>query len=86
MVRKEFGELRRCLEVEEAAFMQQVDTSASDVISSLQKQTDQLNQTLNWLQEAQDTLQDLSNEGHLGFIMVPSVCRLSCIITPFIFS
>lgn len=77
MVRKEFGELRRCLEVEEAAFVQQVDTSAAVIISSLQKQTDQLNQTLNWLQEAQDTLQDLSNEGPLGFIMVPL-----CVVCP----
>ncbi|KAG8011576.1 E3 ubiquitin-protein ligase TRIM50 [Nibea albiflora] len=69
VVRKEFGDLRRCLEVEEAGFMQQVETSAAVLISSLQSQTDQLNQNLNRLQEAQNTLQDLSNEGHLGFIM-----------------
>lgn len=73
VVRKEFGELRRCLEVEEAGFMQQVETSAAVLISSLQSQTDQLNQNLNRLQEAQNTLQDLSNEGHLDFIMVLSV-------------
>lgn len=70
VVRKEFGELRRCLEVEEAAFMQQVETSAAALISSLQNQTDQLNQNLNRLQEAQNTLRDLNNEGHLGFIVV----------------
>ncbi|XP_054474841.1 E3 ubiquitin-protein ligase TRIM50-like [Anoplopoma fimbria] len=69
VVRKEFGELRRCLEVEEAGFMQQVETSTAVLISSLQNQTDQLNLNLNRLQEAQNTLQDLSNEGHLGFIM-----------------
>ncbi|XP_033505042.1 E3 ubiquitin-protein ligase TRIM50-like [Epinephelus lanceolatus] len=69
VVRKEFGELRRCLEVEEAGFMQQVETSAAVLISSLQTQTDQLNLNLNRLQEAQTTLQDLSNEGHLDFIM-----------------
>lgn len=70
VVRKEFGELRRCLEVEEARFMQQVETSAAALILSLQNQTDQLNQALNRLQEAHNTLQDLSNEGHLNFIMV----------------
>ncbi|XP_039980919.1 E3 ubiquitin-protein ligase TRIM50-like isoform X1 [Xiphias gladius] len=69
VVRKEFGELRRCLEVEEAGFMQQVETATSVLISSLQSQTDQLNQNLNRMQEAQNTLQDLSNEGHLDFIM-----------------
>ncbi|XP_026163945.1 E3 ubiquitin-protein ligase TRIM50 isoform X2 [Mastacembelus armatus] len=69
VVRKEFGELRRCLEVEEAGFMQQVETSAAVLISSLQNQTDQLTQNLNRLQEAHNTLQDLSNEGHLDFIM-----------------
>ncbi|KAM9339303.1 E3 ubiquitin-protein ligase TRIM50-like [Symphorus nematophorus] len=69
VVRKEFGELQRYLEVEEAGFMQQVETSAAVLISSLQNQTDQLNQNLNRLQEAQNTLQDLSNEGHLDFIM-----------------
>lgn len=69
VVRKEFGELRRYLEVEEAGFMQQVETSAAVLISSLQKQTDQLNQNLSRLQEAQNTLQGLSNEGHLDFIM-----------------
>ena len=74
VVRKEFGELRRCLEVEEAGFMQQVETSAAVLISSLQNQADQLNQNLNQLQEAQNTLQDLSNEEHLGFIMVLLSC------------
>ncbi|XP_023251062.1 E3 ubiquitin-protein ligase TRIM50 [Seriola lalandi dorsalis] len=69
VVRKEFGELRRCLEVEEAGFMQQVETSAAVLISSLQNQTDQLNHNLNRLQDAHNTLQDLSNEGHLDFIM-----------------
>ncbi|KAK2889717.1 hypothetical protein Q8A73_018017 [Channa argus] len=69
VVRKEFGELRRCLEVEEAGFMQQVETSAAALILSLQNQTDQLNHNLNRLQEAYSTLQDLSNEGHLDFIV-----------------
>ncbi|XP_035472814.1 E3 ubiquitin-protein ligase TRIM50-like isoform X2 [Scophthalmus maximus] len=68
VVRKEFGELRRCLEVEEVGFMQQVETSAAVLILSLQNQTDQLNQNLHRLQEAHNTLQDLSNEGHLDFI------------------
>ncbi|XP_040920184.1 E3 ubiquitin-protein ligase TRIM50-like isoform X2 [Toxotes jaculatrix] len=68
VIRKEFGELRRCLEVEEAGFMQQVETSAAALISSLQNQTDQINQNLNRLQEALNTLRDLSNEGHLDFI------------------
>ncbi|KAK5900157.1 hypothetical protein CesoFtcFv8_009560 [Champsocephalus esox] len=69
VVRKEFRELRRCLEVEEAGFMQQVETSAAILISSLQNQTDQLNLNLSRLQEAENTLQDLSNEGHLDFIV-----------------
>uniref|UniRef100_A0A667Z366 Tripartite motif containing 50 n=1 Tax=Myripristis murdjan TaxID=586833 RepID=A0A667Z366_9TELE len=70
VVRKEFGELRRCLELEEAGFMQQVESSAAALVSSLQNQTDQLNQQLSRLQDAHRTLQDLSNEGHLDFIMV----------------
>lgn len=86
VVRKEFGELRRCLEVEEAGFMQQVETSTAVLISSLQSQTDQLNLNLTRLQEAHNTLQDLSNEGHLGFITVRSarcVCgRSVCVRTP----
>ncbi|KAM3875093.1 E3 ubiquitin-protein ligase TRIM50-like [Diretmus argenteus] len=68
VVRKEFGELRRCLELEEAGFMQQVESSAAVLISSLQNQTDQLNHNLTRLQDAQNTLQDLSNEDHLDFI------------------
>ncbi|KAM3603307.1 uncharacterized protein V6R79_020124 [Siganus canaliculatus] len=68
VVRKEFGELRRHLELEEAGFMHQVESSAAALISSLQNQTDKLNQNLSRLQEAHNTLQDLSNEGHLGFI------------------
>ncbi|KAF7666799.1 hypothetical protein LDENG_00091760 [Lucifuga dentata] len=68
VVRKEFGELRRYLEVEEAGFMQQVETSASSLISSLQNQVDQLNHNLSRLQEAENTLQNLSNEEHLDFI------------------
>lgn len=70
VVRKEFGELRRYLEVEEAGFMQQVETSASGLISSLQSQTDQMNHNLSRMQEAQNTLQNLSNDGHMDFIMV----------------
>lgn len=69
VIRKEFGELRRCLEEEEVGFMEQVETSAAALITSLQNQTDQLNQNLNQLQKAQNTLQDLSDEGHLDFIM-----------------
>ncbi|XP_039637330.1 E3 ubiquitin-protein ligase TRIM50-like [Perca fluviatilis] len=68
VVRKEFGELRRWLEVEEAGFIQEVETSTAVLISSLQNQTDQLNQNQNQLQDAQKILQDLSNEGHLDFI------------------
>ncbi|XP_071752462.1 E3 ubiquitin-protein ligase TRIM50-like [Centroberyx gerrardi] len=69
VVRKEFGDLRRCLELEEAGFMQRVESSAAALISSLQNQTDQLNHNLTRLQDAQNTLQNLSNEGHLDFIM-----------------
>lgn len=68
VIRKEFGELRRCLEEEELGFMEQVETSTTALIASLQNQTDQLNQNLNQLQKAHNTLQDLSDEGHLGFI------------------
>uniref|UniRef100_A0A3P8S1F0 Tripartite motif containing 50 n=1 Tax=Amphiprion percula TaxID=161767 RepID=A0A3P8S1F0_AMPPE len=68
MIRKEFGELRRCLEEEEVGFMEQVETSTTALIASLQNQTDQLNQNLNQLQKVQNTLQDLSDEGHLDFI------------------
>lgn len=53
--------------------MQQVETSAAVLISSLQNQTDYLNQNLSRLQDAHNTLQDLSNEGHLDFIMVGSL-------------
>lgn len=82
VVRKEFSDLRRCLEVEETGFMQQVETSTAALISSLQNQTDQLNQNLNRLQEAYKTLQDLSNEGHLDFItvVIPSLWSVQYVV------
>ncbi|KAL7848961.1 hypothetical protein SRHO_G00205840 [Serrasalmus rhombeus] len=68
VVRKEFGELRRCLELEEARFMQKVESTASTLISSIQAQADHMSQLLAKFQEAEGTLEALSNEGHLDFI------------------
>lgn len=70
VVRKEFGELRRLLEVEEACYMQQVEEEAAGLVASLQGQEEQLGQELGRLQEARLTLQQLSDEGHLSFITV----------------
>ncbi|XP_030633850.1 E3 ubiquitin-protein ligase TRIM50-like [Chanos chanos] len=68
VVRKEFGELRRYVELEEASFMQRVESTASTLIASIQAQADQMTQLLARFQEAEATLDALSDEGHLGFI------------------
>ncbi|XP_076137887.1 E3 ubiquitin-protein ligase TRIM50-like [Alosa pseudoharengus] len=68
VVRKEFGELRRCLELEEAAFMQRVENTAAVLIGSIQSQADHMGQLLVRFQEAEGTLDALSNESHLAFI------------------
>ncbi|KAL0972993.1 hypothetical protein UPYG_G00197440 [Umbra pygmaea] len=68
VVRKEFGELRRYLEIEESGFMQRVESKAASLISSIQMQADELTHTLAKFQEAEEMLQALNNESHLGFI------------------
>ncbi|XP_017345672.1 E3 ubiquitin-protein ligase TRIM50 [Ictalurus punctatus] len=68
VVRKEFGELRHCVELEEASFMQKVENTASTLIASIQTQADHMSQLLAKFQEAEGTLEALSNEGHLDFI------------------
>lgn len=70
VVRKEFGELRHCVELEEASFMQKVENTASTLISSIQTQADDMSQLLARFQEAEGTLEALSNESHLDFITV----------------
>ncbi|CAB1348489.1 unnamed protein product [Coregonus sp. 'balchen'] len=68
VVHKEFGELRRCLELEEASFIQCVESTAAGFFSSIQRQTDDLTHTLAKFKEAEGTLEALSNDSHLGFI------------------
>ncbi|XP_061072430.1 E3 ubiquitin-protein ligase TRIM50-like [Conger conger] len=68
VIRKEFGELRRYLEEEESGFMQTVESSASALISSIQTQVDDMTLVLARFQEAEATLEGLSNETHLDFI------------------
>ncbi|KAK3531082.1 hypothetical protein QTP70_010368 [Hemibagrus guttatus] len=68
VVRKEFGELRHYVELEEASFMQKVENTASTLISSIQTQADHMSQLLAKFQEAEGTLEALSNESHLDFI------------------
>ncbi|XP_076832305.1 E3 ubiquitin-protein ligase TRIM50-like [Brachyhypopomus gauderio] len=68
VVRKEFGELRRCVELEEASFMEKVEDTASALISSIQIQADHMGGLLAKFQEAEATLEALSNEDHLDFI------------------
>ncbi|XP_018588020.1 E3 ubiquitin-protein ligase TRIM50-like [Scleropages formosus] len=68
VIRKEFGELRRYIELEEASFMQMVENTAASLISSIQSQVDDMTQVLTRFQEAEGTLESLSNESHLGFI------------------
>uniref|UniRef100_A0AAY4EHN5 E3 ubiquitin-protein ligase TRIM50 n=1 Tax=Denticeps clupeoides TaxID=299321 RepID=A0AAY4EHN5_9TELE len=70
VVRKEFGELRRCVELEEAGFMQRVESRAAALIASIQSQADHMAQLLARFQEAEGTLEALSNESHLAFITV----------------
>ncbi|XP_062329477.1 E3 ubiquitin-protein ligase TRIM50-like [Osmerus eperlanus] len=69
VIRKEFGELRRCLELEEAGFMHRVESAAAGLISSIQSQADDLTHTHAKFQEAEGTLEALSNESHLDFIV-----------------
>ncbi|XP_066551314.1 E3 ubiquitin-protein ligase TRIM50-like [Amia ocellicauda] len=68
VIRKEFGELRRCLEVEEARFMETVESKAAALLGSIQGQVDEMTQVLGKFQEAEGTLERLNNESHLGFI------------------
>ncbi|KAJ8368761.1 hypothetical protein SKAU_G00087890 [Synaphobranchus kaupii] len=68
VIRKEFGELRRYLEEEEAGFMQTVESTAVSLISSIQTQVDDMTQVLGRFQEAEGTLEGLSNDSHLDFI------------------
>ncbi|XP_064157603.1 E3 ubiquitin-protein ligase TRIM50-like [Anguilla rostrata] len=68
VIRKEFGELRRLLEEEEAGFMQTVESSASALVASIQTQADDMALVLAKFQEAEGTLEGLSNESHLDFI------------------
>ncbi|XP_015223273.2 E3 ubiquitin-protein ligase TRIM50 [Lepisosteus oculatus] len=68
VIRKEFGELRRYIELEEADFMQAVESKAASLIASIQSQVDDMTQVLAGLQEAEGTLERLNNESHLGFI------------------
>ena len=70
VIRKEFGELRRCLELEETGFMSRVESTATSLISSIQSQVDHLTHTHAKFQEAEGTLEALSNESHLDFIVV----------------
>ncbi|KAM6969859.1 E3 ubiquitin-protein ligase TRIM50-like [Aplochiton taeniatus] len=69
VIRKEFGELRRCLEVEEGGFMRKVESTAASLVASIEGQADQLTNTLARVQEAEGTLEAMSNEGHLDFII-----------------
>ncbi|KAJ7990527.1 hypothetical protein DPEC_G00301260 [Dallia pectoralis] len=75
VVRKEFGELRRYLELEESGFMQRIESKAAGLVSSIQSQADDLTTTLAKFQEAEGMLEALSNESHLGFITVGSDVR-----------
>ncbi|XP_036393538.1 E3 ubiquitin-protein ligase TRIM50-like [Megalops cyprinoides] len=68
VIRKEFGELRRYIEQEEAGFMQTVESTAATLIASIQTQVDDMTQVLGKFQEAEGTLEGLNNESHLGFI------------------
>lgn len=62
--------MRHCVELEEASFMQKVENTASTLISSIQTQADDMSQLLARFQEAEGTLEALSNESHLDFITV----------------
>ncbi|KAL4647671.1 E3 ubiquitin-protein ligase TRIM50-like [Arapaima gigas] len=68
VIRKEFGELRRYIELEEAGFMQMAENTAAGLITSIQSQVDDMTQVLTRFQKAEGTLESLSNESHLGFI------------------
>ncbi|KAG9348348.1 hypothetical protein JZ751_002083 [Albula glossodonta] len=68
VIRKEFGELRRYIELEETGFMEMVENTASALIASIQTQVDDMSLVLGRFQEAESTLEGLSNESHLGFI------------------
>ncbi|KAK1157439.1 hypothetical protein AOXY_G25119 [Acipenser oxyrinchus oxyrinchus] len=68
VIRKEFGELRRCLEEEESIFMLTVESRAAALISTLQKQVDEMAENLGKFQEIEGTLEQLNNESQLSFI------------------
>lgn len=83
VVRKEFGELRRCLELEEAGFIEKVENAASTLISSIQRQSEHMSQLLAKIQSAEATLDALSNDSHLEFIVVSQTLSRSLFLRVF---
>lgn len=57
--------------------MQKVENTASTLIASIQTQADHMSQLLAKFQEAEGTLEALSNEGHLDFITVSVFIKLA---------
>lgn len=54
--------------------MEKVENAASTLISSIQRQSEQMNQLLAKMQSAEATLDALSNDTHLEFIAVSQTC------------
>ncbi|XP_048836395.1 E3 ubiquitin-protein ligase TRIM50-like isoform X1 [Brienomyrus brachyistius] len=68
VIRKEFGELRHHLEQEEASFMHRAESTAAALVAGVQRRVEDMTQVLAKFQKAEEVLEGLSNESHLGFI------------------
>ncbi|KAA0702297.1 E3 ubiquitin-protein ligase TRIM50 [Triplophysa tibetana] len=68
VVRKEFGELRRCWSWRRQVLWRRWKTQPPTLISSIQRQSEQMSQLLAKIQSAEATLDALSNDSHLEFI------------------
>ncbi|XP_029469530.1 E3 ubiquitin-protein ligase TRIM50 [Rhinatrema bivittatum] len=68
IIRKEFQELHRYIEDEEAHFLESTERKASNLIASIESQLQQTTGSLKQFVEIQNTLEKLNNENHLNFI------------------
>ncbi|KAM4701876.1 E3 ubiquitin-protein ligase TRIM50 [Discoglossus pictus] len=77
LIYKEFRELHRFIDEEEAHFLQLVTTKAAKLISSIETQLQQKNEILSKVRENERQLESLGNENHLNFIRNYSVVTSS---------
>ncbi|XP_069470882.1 E3 ubiquitin-protein ligase TRIM50 [Ambystoma mexicanum] len=68
VIQKEFQELHKYIEDEEAHFLQTTTRKTSNLIASIEAQAQQITQTLKNFADIESSLENLNNENHLDFI------------------